>query len=151
MRNKTNVKYLSTEYYYSYYNQVQCYLTYEIDLSKWPIYGFKIDADLLIKIGNTLGMDKYVVEKKTNYPTKFVFTVSAMSKCDENKDTYDKTLGERIALTRAQAKAFEKTCKFYDLIQIELDKSFSEITRAIDNNWHAANKCWDHAKNLGGY
>lgn len=149
MRNKTNVNYLKIDYYHLN-NSTKCQLTYEIPVDKWPILGFKVNADLLISVGKKLNMNAYYVDKATNYPSSFVFTTTATATCDNN-DTYDKKTGENIALTRAQAKAFEKTCKFYDFLQIELDKSFNEITRIIDNNWHAANKCWDHAKEIGKY
>lgn len=150
MRNKTNVNYLRIDYFHIDNNVIKCQLTYEIPVKGWPIFGFTIDADLLIKIGNKLHMNTCYIDKETNYPSSLVFTTYATATCDST-DKYDDKLGEHIALTRAQAKAFEKTCKFYDMLQIELDKSFSEMTRIIDNNWHAANKCWDHAKELGGY
>ena len=150
MRNKTNVNYVKIKYL-QVDKQIRCFLTYEIDLTGWPINGFKIDANVLFRIADKLGFDYYDVEKKSNYPTKIGFTTTAQAACDIESDEFDEKTGKNIALTRAQAKAFEKTCKFYDLLQIELDKSFNEITRIIDNNWHAANKCWEHAKGLGNY
>ena len=150
MRNKTNVTYVDIKYY-SMNNTVRCDLTYEININKWPIFGFTIDSDILCNVAEKLGAKYIVTDKKTNYPFAFGFKVTAKATCDMEQDEYDETKGKQIALTRAQAKAFEKTCKFYDFIQIELDKSFSEITRIIDNCWHASNKCWDHAKELGNY
>ena len=149
MRNKTNVDYVKTKYVVNG-KKTQCFLTYEINLSKWPLFGFKINSDIILKAAMKSNMEYYDVDRETNYPTKIGFVVTASASCD-NIDTFDEKKGKNIALTRAQAKAFEKTCKFYDLLQIELDKSFNEITRAIDNNWHAANKCWEHAKELGGF
>ena len=149
MRNKTNVVYVKTKYVVND-KKVQCFLTYEIDLSKWPVFGFKINSDVILKAAKQLKMEYYDVDRETNYPTKIGFIVTASSSCDDI-DTFDETKGKNIALTRAQAKAFERTCRLYDIIQMELDKSFNEITRIIDNNWHAANKCWDHAMDLGGF
>ena len=149
MRNKTNVKYSNIRYVEEG-NKTKCFLTYEIETNKWPIMGFKIDANVLMKVANKLNFTSHTVNMDTFYPVSFKFDVEATATCGSN-DKYDKDMGKHIALSRAQAKAFEKTCKFYDLLQIELDKSFNEITRIIDNNWHAANKCWDHAKELGDY
>ena len=150
MRNKTNVKYVKIKYFKGE-NQTICTLTYEIDVNRWPIMGFKINADILNKVAEQLDSVYCKVDKKTNYPTSFGFSVIGTATCDVEKDEFNEKTGNNISLTRAQAKAFEKTCKFYDLLQMEIDKSFSEMTRAIDNNWTAANKCWDHAKELGNY
>ena len=149
MRNKTNVVHVKTKYVVND-KKVQCFLTYEIDLSKWPVFGFKINSDVILKAAKQLKMEYYRVDNETNYPTKIGFISTASASCD-NTDNFDETKGKNIALTRAQAKAFERTCRLYDIIQMELDKSFNEITRIIDNNWHAANKCWDHAMDLGGF
>lgn len=149
MRNKTNVVYVKTKYVVND-KKVQCFLTYEIDLSKWPVFGFKINSDVILKAAKQLKMEYYRVDNETNYPTKIGFVSIASASCD-NTDNFDEKKGKNIALTRAQAKAFERTCRLYDIIQMELDKSFNEITRIIDNNWHAANKCWDHAMDLGGF
>ena len=149
MRNKTNVVHVKTKYVVND-KKVQCFLTYEIDLSKWPVFGFKINSDVILKAAKQLKMEYYRVDNETNYPTKIGFVSTASASCD-NTDNFDETKGKNIALTRAQAKAFERTCRLYDIIQMELDKSFNEITRIIDNNWHAANKCWDHAMDLGGF
>ena len=147
MRNKTNVKYSNIRYEQKG-KVTKCFLTYEIETNRWPIMGYRVDASLLMKVANKLNFSSHTVNMDTFYPTSFKFDVEATATCDTTKDAYDSDRGKRIALTRAQAKAFEKTCKFYDLLQIELDKSYNEITRIIDNNWHAANKCWDHAKKL---
>lgn len=149
MRNKTNVVHVKTKYVVND-KKVQCFLTYEIDLSKWPVFGFKINSDVILKVAKQLKMEYYRVDNETNYPTKIGFVSTASASCD-NTDNFDENKGKNIALTRAQAKAFERTCRLYDIIQMELDKSFNEITRIIDNNWHAANKCWDHAMDLGGF
>ena len=149
MRNKTNVVHVKTKYVVND-KKIQCFLTYEIDLSKWPVFGFKINSDVILKAAKQLKMEYYRVDNETNYPTKIGFVSTASASCD-NIDNFDEKKGKNIALTRAQAKAFERTCRLYDIIQMELDKSFNEITRIIDNNWHAANKCWDHAMDLGGF
>ena len=114
------------------------------------MFGFKINSDVILKAAKQLKMEYYRVDNETNYPTKIGFVSTATASCD-NTDNFDEKKGKNIALTRAQAKAFERTCRLYDIIQTELDKSFNEITRIIDNNWHAANKCWDHAMDLGGF
>ena len=146
MRNKTNVVHVKTKYVVND-KKVQCFLTYEIDLSKWPVFGFKINSDVILKAAKQLKMEYYRVDNETNYPTKIGFVSIASASCD-NTDNFDEKKGKNIALTRAQAKAFERTCRLYDIIQMELDKSFNEITRAINNNWDAANKCWKHVNEL---
>lgn len=150
MRNKTNVTYVRIKYT-SMNNTTKCNLTYEINIDKWPLCGLTIDSNILFNAAEKLGAKYIITDKKTNYPYAFGFEVTAMASCDMDQDEYNETTGERIALTRAQGKAFEKTCKFYDLIQIEMKKIYDDVTRIIDNNWHAANKCWDHAKELGNY
>lgn len=149
MRNKTNVDYVKIGYTVNG-NKTECSLTYEIDLRKWPLNDFKINSDIIFRVANKSNAKYYETDKRTNYPIKIGFEVSACATCD-NIDSFDKLKGQHIALSRAQAKAFERTCKFYDNIQFELDKSFNDITRIIDNNYVAANKCWKHAKELGGY
>ena len=78
MRNKTNVVHVKTKYVVND-KKVQCFLTYEIDLSKWPVFGFKINSDVILKAAKQLKMEYYRVDNETNYPTKigFVSTASA--------------------------------------------------------------------------
>ena len=95
MRNKTNVDYVKTKYVVDG-KKTKCFLTYEVDLSKWPILGFKINADVILKAAMKSNMEYYDVDRETNYPTKIGFIVTASSSCDDI-DTFDETKGKSIA------------------------------------------------------
>lgn len=150
MRNRTKVRYVKTRYFYQD-DKTLCFLTYEIDINDWPFNNIKINADRILNIANELDMSYYDVDNKTNFPTTIAFTTVGTASCDTTTDTYDQGVGERIALTRAQAKAFERTCLFYDKLSQELHTTLNDMRRLINNCWDAGNKCWNHCKKLGNY
>lgn len=150
MRNKTNVKYNSINYLQMPNNSTKCRLFYEVSLNVYPFNKLLLNANEILKVAKKLKSTGIKYDKHTNYPIGIMFITEATARCD-NGDEYVKEVGERIALTRAQAKAFEKTCKLYDELCDRLDETIMSIINMIDNNWSAANKCWDHASELGGY
>ena len=150
MGNKTNVRYVRTNYS-NVMNPVECRLTYEIDINRYPLNNIQVSSNLIEKVSRELNCSYIKYDKRSNYPTTVAFTVTAQADCDNDQDKYDRVIGERIALTRAQAKAFEKTCKFYDKIAYYVDDALCNMVSIIDNSWGAANKCWKHAKEIGNY
>ena len=100
MRNKTNVDYVKTKYVVDG-KKTKCFLTYEIDLSKWPVFGFKINSDVILKAAMKSNMEYYDVDRETNYPTKIGFVVTATASCD-NIDTFEHHTPSHLTLAHAQ-------------------------------------------------
>ena len=150
MRNKTNVQYKRVSYNENN-NVTKCELTFEVDVNKYPINDLRLDNNVLIKIAQEAGCEYIQTDNRTGYPNSIGFKVTAQAKCNTEVDEYNNVTGRHIALSRAQAKAFARTCELYYLLTIQLTKSIGSVTRLIDNNWSAANKCWEHAKKLGNY
>ena len=150
MRNKTNVNYEKIQYEIEG-NKTKCYLTYYVDLTKWPMQGLTMDASTIVGIVTELGCTKIHFCPVTFMPIGATFLVESTATCDTTTDTYDEETGKHIALTRAQAKAFDKTLRLYAIIVNKIDKIAEEVERFAENNYSAYKKCCKHAAKLGGY
>lgn len=150
MRNKTNVRYVKI-HYESFNGDVKCNLTYEVDIDKYPLNKIKLNADDIIRIANKVGCEYIMFDRATNYPVTIGFNVTAMARCNDDTDLFNFDKGKHISLTRAQAKAFERTCHLYAEIEDLIDGIASACTTFIYNNWEAGKKCWAHAAELGEY
>lgn len=99
---KTNVKVLEKKFYGAKGVTV-CVLKCSLQLTKHPAY-----YDMNYKF-----IDKYLDN----------FTVKGIARCSE-EDTFDATLGRRIAESKAKTKAFEYAAEAYD----EISKYFYDNT-----------------------
>lgn len=76
---------------------MQCYIDYHKTLPKRDVYS-------------------YMWRKRLPYiDHKGDFTVKAIAKCSK-EDTFNKTIGKKLAESRANLKAFKIAAKFYDAI-----------------------------------
>ena len=148
-RNKTNVKYEKILYSPNIETKtVNCELHYSINLAKWPfIGGVKLPNNDILRIAKKLGAIKIGRDIKTGYPNRLYFVSFAKATCQEG-DVFDVILGKKIALTRCQAKAFEHTCRFYDLYHEELSHYADQVISAINNSYDASKKCWKHVDDM---
>lgn len=143
---KTSVKYVKKTFYVNAEKKtVTCKLDFTIDIPDGPLK-FINDSDkaknVLFKNGECYYDDNDVLHKK--------FSVVGVTKCTDN-DTFDEELGKKLALTKAQAKAFVKSSEFYERFIAAI---FDELSPLTDLEWgcvDSAMKCWAHYKELGGF
>ncbi len=142
MRRKTNVKYTKVDYDINpEKGTVKCTLNYDVLLTKYPLNDISINFNVINKILQPCNIKGIYIDNNNNIGIEMISI--ATSTC-HNDDVFDEIKGKHIALTRAQAKAFEKTCRVYDLLCMKLDKTVQEMIRYIENNWNSAKKCWRH-------
>lgn len=142
MKNKTNVKYTNVKYEFDEQQKsVKCILDYDILLAKYPFNQLEFKLDFLTEALKECNVSGIYLDEDVNFNVEMQSIGTAT--CHDN-DTYDEEIGKRIALTRAQAKAFEKTCRVYDCICHKLSDVIDEGIRYINNSWTSANRCWEH-------
>lgn len=137
---KTGVKYSDVKYFKNGSKYVTCKLTYEIVIPH-ELCGDYTIAD--------------VVERFSEDHTSFIgynscnpeFVSVGVAKLD-NRDSYDETTGKRIALTKAQAKAFQTAKALYDKISLELVSVAGEFHKYSVNCDSAKSDCLEHVQFL---
>ena len=151
---KTNVTFFNPVYTVNRKKRkVHCLLEFEIDLSKIPGIDF---------ISNMPGYDE-LLEKLTNkytgvadfayYPDNrvygsIIFKASGIATCSLD-DKFDESLGEKIASTRAQKKAFLIARDFYqDIILIVFNNVYGKLGSLFYGCNDTYKKCDKHEKNL---
>lgn len=146
MKKKTNVKYTNVKYEFDENKKsVKCILDYDIDLSKYPFNEMFLTFEFLTSALKNCNISGLYLDKSLSFNVEMQTIGTAT--CHDD-DEYDETIGKQIALTRAQAKAFENTCKVYDAICTKLDAVINEGIRYINNCWDSANRCWQHVLDI---
>ena len=80
---------------------------------------------------------------------EFVFHSEATAKCSP-EDTYDKVLGQRIAESRAQSKAYSIASRIYCIIMDNISDKFYQVRQLLVNSYDCGIHCLDHQAELGG-
>ena len=115
-------------------------LRYEVDLSKFKNF------DQISRL--TDFWDTILNNADVSVDNKFYFEVVGKSKCAP-EDTFDETLGYRIADSRAQAEAMRKLGNIYvDIVNKLFETIIEDVADKIDNCFLASDCCLDHADNL---
>ena len=114
-------------------------LRYEVDLSKFKNFD---------QISCLTDFWDIIFDNADVLNNKFYFEVVGKSKCAP-EDTFDETLGYRIADSRAQAEAMRKLGNIYvDIANKLFETIIEDIDEKIDNCFFASECCSDHADNL---
>lgn len=113
-------------------NGVQTKANFKVDsVNKVVVCTMKVDMQLL-KTAAWLVTDIRWWSKKAPMVDDYgCFTVIAKARCNST-DTFDETLGKRIAESRAKAKAFKISARVYDCIKKGLNKVTEEVCNKMN-------------------
>ena len=133
---KTNVTYESKKFFVNEEKgTVACKLGFYIDCEKIPGINAILDNKNALAYLKTYNIDFSSKEDIENGVTPYArihFVTEGKSKASGG-DKLDINLGEKVALTRAQTKAFEKAASFYDdLMSIIISTSVQGLCDLID-------------------
>lgn len=147
---KTNVEYIKTNYFKSTpANKVVCELIWGLPVVKIPgVTNFPddflniIDNTFRETYGSYLGIMFY------NGDPYFAFKNTGSAVCADD-DTYNETVGTRIALSKAQAKAFDTSVRVYTYLLDEYIKpDIMEMLDLIHNCKCVADDCDNHVNEI---
>ena len=139
---KTGVTYLTTNYEYRIpQKQVICNLSFFIDLNKVPCIETLWND---IRFKKVLQQGR-LFDKDKGYPD-FVIHVNGYADCKDT-DAFDKEIGRKLALTRAQKEAFIYSRDFYGYCGYILEQNLYNIDRLYENSKISVNRCKEHIKN----
>ena len=104
------------------------------------------------------GMDEEALDSilkafpKVNYNdflSELIYYTEANAKCSP-EDTYDKVLGQRIAESRAQSKAYNIARRIYNIIMDNIADKFYRVRQLLENSYNCEVHCFLHQAELGG-
>lgn len=134
---KTGVKYTQVDYFKEN-NKLTCFLSWEIPYS---FFGGKKVIMNNMKLFTQLDKIGFIKENSISFQT---FASSKLNK----DDNYDEKFGKRLALTRAQRKAFKTSKRVYTLIYNTISKELFEIDKLFNGCDYAVSKLTEHINNL---
>lgn len=151
-RKKTGVRYLKTNYGVKN-GRTACYLKFGLCLDNIPFIDMLVNNDefnRFLRKNNVewWTLDEYF-EGENNYQPHLIGECIGYAFCDPT-DTFDESLGKKIALTRAQAVAFEFVDDFYQFVQNIFLNAANEFDVLSENSVEAMNKCNNHVNELIG-
>jgi hypothetical protein len=151
---KTNVAFFSPVYTVNRKKRkVHCLLEFEIDLSKIPGIDFISNMngynELLEKLTNKYtGVADFAYYPDNRVYGSIIFKSSGIATCSLD-DKFDESLGEKIASTRAQKKAFLVARDFYqDISNIIFNNVYGKLRYLFYACNDTYKKCDKHEKNL---
>lgn len=142
-KNRTNLEYTKKEFIIEN-NKTICNLTFKIKFTNPPISFFNIPYNDFKKIcehGDLVGFNPFVTEDYVEFQTSAQASVSP-------NDNYDAVFGERLSLTRAQAKAYMIAQMFYAHVVTYFDEKAVAIQDLMNNSYDSWRKCLNHANEL---
>ena len=148
-RNKTGVRYLNVQYNVNPGKRVvACHLTFGLSLNRIPFIEMLKDNDEFIKlVEKEFRVEDWAINENEWYEPHVVTEVVAFADCAP-EDEFDAELGKKIALTRAQAGAFDTAAYIYERIQDIFIKAANEIDVRFENCIDSIDKCNCHVENL---
>lgn len=147
---KCNVIYDEIKYFYSE-NKTICKLTFSVDIMPLkcfvntdvkPAFILNIMPTYKKILKDMIGIDIYFSNL-----AKPQFTIYGKSKLHKN-DINNKVLGENIALTRAQEKAFSISERLFKAILKDITNIYNNYDRMVTYNTISKNQCKNHIKEL---
>jgi len=127
---------------------VACHLTFGLNLNRLPHIEMLKDNDEFIKlVENEFRVEDWTINDDYLYEPHVVTEVVAFAECAP-EDEFDAELGKKIALTRAQAGAFDTAAYIYEKIQYCLLKAINDIGIKYDNCVESIDKCNNHVDEL---
>lgn len=145
-KNKTRVKYLNTNYTV-HGKTVSCDLYFTIQFSKTPNMDFILSCATEICSKYNVVADNTYMDENENIVFQPVFKLRGSATC-HTSDRFNFEVGRRIALTKAQRKAFNVAYNIYcelRCIAAQLEKEFSNL---MDGSLHAFHDCHQHLEDL---
>lgn len=139
-KNKTGVQYSNIEYIKSD-NATICLLNCTIDYEKVRLM-FGLNEEYRIQFMNFLDKIHVTLEDEG-----LVYTVKGVTRYD-NENPYDEVIGERLALSKAQLKAFEKANELYYVLAELSDNMFTNLNHLINGTYNVAEHCEEHVNKL---
>lgn len=148
-RNKTGVRYLNVQYNVNPGKRVvACHLTFGLNLNRLPHIEMLKDNEEFIKlVENEFRVEDWAINDDCFYEPHVVTEVVAFADCAP-EDEFDAELGKKIALTRAQAGAFDTAAYIYDKIQDIFINAANDIDVRFENCVESIDKCNNHVETL---
>lgn len=153
MKNKTNVTYIDTRVTVSN-NVTVANLTFGINIDKLPCLNALGDAgvnlnDMFDKYYNYRGIADYTDDNGVTTKQLVYQTIGRAKLKDEDRTLADEIIGERLAISEAQKKAFSIANRLYkDLFNETINRIVTPIvnfTRGTENTVH---DCDEHRKHI---
>lgn len=154
---KTNLTYVRKSYGVNPKKKfVKCVLDYEINLDKIPGIQYLAQMPDFENYINTLAYQYNVPVYDTDcegIPSEYgviMFTTEGMAQCADG-DTFDESLGKKLALTRAQRKAFSNADEFYGNLCDITENVFEGLYCLQYGALKSSTKCKIHEHELTGH
>jgi hypothetical protein len=148
-RKKTGVRYLNVQYNVNPDKRVvACHLTFGLNLNRLPHIEMLKDNDEFIKLAeNEFHVECWTINDDSFCEPHVVTDIIAFADCAPD-DEFDAELGKKIALTRAQAGAFDTAAYIYEKIQDIFIKAANDIDIRYENCVESIEKCNNHVDEL---
>lgn len=148
-RNKTGVRYLNVQYNVNPGKRVvACHLTFGLNLNRLPyIEMLKDNEEFINLVEREFRVEEWAIDDDFFYEPHVVTEVVAFADCAP-EDEFDEVLGKKIALTRAQAGAFDTAAYMYEKIQDIFIKAANDIDVRLENCVDSIDKCNCHVETL---
>ena len=148
-RKKTGVRYLNVNYSVNPVKRVvACHLTFGFNLNRFPcIELLENDNQFNNMLFNEFKVEHWAIEDNVEYEPHLVCQVVAFADCAPD-DEFDEVLGKKIALTRAQAGAFDTAAYIYEKCQDILINAANTIDVYFENCVESIDKCNNHVDKL---
>ena len=148
-RNKTGVRYLNVQYNVNPGKRVvACHLTFGLNLNRLPyIEMLKDNEEFINLVEREFRVEEWAIDDDFFYEPHVVTEVVAFADCAP-EDEFDEVLGKKIALTRAQAGAFDTAAYIYEKIQDIFIKAANDIDVRLENCVDSIDKCNCHVETL---
>lgn len=146
IKHKTRVKYLNINYTV-HGKTVSCDLYFTIQFSKTPNMDFILSRATEICSKYNVVADNTYMDENENVVFQPVFKLRGSATCHKS-DRFNFEVGRRIALTKAQRKAFNMAYNIYgDLrcIAAQLEEEFSKL---MGGSLYACEDCDQHLEDL---
>lgn len=142
-KNRTNLEY-TDKTYVNEDGKTLCILTFKIKLNSSPFNSLGLtyeEVNKICKHGDFVAYGPFITSEYVEFQT------IAQSSVNEG-DKYDQVFGERLALTRAQSKAYMVAQLFYAHVANYFDKKAILAESFMDNCYAVWKKCLNHAQEL---
>lgn len=145
-KNKTRVKYLNINYFVEG-NRVSCDLYFTIQFSKTPNMDFMVSRAAKICSKYNVVRDNTHFDEHENVVFQPVFKLRGFATCHKS-DKFDFETGKRIALTKAQRKAFNMAYKIYGELRCMAAQLEEEFSKLMSGSLYAFDDCDKHLEEL---
>ena len=147
-RKKTGVRYLKVNYNVNpKKNVITCHLIFGLNLTRMPFIEMLIQNERINDLFNKEFKINWYQDENEEVNPYVTSEIVAFAYCAP-EDKFDAELGKKIALTRAQAGAFDTAAYIYEKIQDIFIKAANEIDVRFENCIDSIDKCNCHVETL---